>query len=551
MSRPMSWRTWRAASRNGSDSMSPTVPPISVITTSTSAPAHRQDPVLDLVGDVRDHLDGVAEVVAAALLGDHLGVDLTGGDVGDLAEVGVEEPLVVADVEVGLGAVVGDEDLAVLERVHRPGIDVEVGVELLHGHAETARLQQAAEAGGRQPLAERGGDASGDEYVLGGRPSSRGSILPERDGSVRTRRTERAALRVRERIRASVAVTCPRPRSAPSTVVDVAAAELRTPRSPARSPASPEAVSTDHDHAGRLAAQTRTSARRGRRRRCRRPRTTSTSGARCGLPSGLTVSSSAPARPAGSRWRASADAGRRGRGRGHGSPRSWPIREYVGGAGRRCRRVELGHQLAAERVDQRLLARVDQRGLDGVRRRRPVPPAVSTWAARPADGLRRRRRAGSPRRRGGRPGRRRTAAAAVARGERVAEGAATLGGRLVAVGRRGGRPAGCGRPRRAGRRPATIPTASARKTATSETMWWRNEITRTVLAGRRSGRSASRPSWSAHSWPTGVTAMAAARAIRPASSTSEQVPRPDPAGVERRARRAASTRRGPTLSRVR
>ena len=33
-SRPTSWRNWRIASRNGSDSMSPTVPPISMITTS-------------------------------------------------------------------------------------------------------------------------------------------------------------------------------------------------------------------------------------------------------------------------------------------------------------------------------------------------------------------------------------------------------------------------------------------------------------------------------------------------------------------------------------
>ena len=32
--RPMSWRTWRADSRNGWDSMSPTVPPISVMMTS-------------------------------------------------------------------------------------------------------------------------------------------------------------------------------------------------------------------------------------------------------------------------------------------------------------------------------------------------------------------------------------------------------------------------------------------------------------------------------------------------------------------------------------
>src|SRR5215203_5093339 len=125
LSRPTSWRTWRAASRNGSDSMSPTVPPISVITTSARLPSasgsaiartrllissvmcgmtwtvsprysprrslaitdlgdhhvgpvtvgvgfgHREDATLDLVGDVRDDLDGVAEILALALHGNH------------------------------------------------------------------------------------------------------------------------------------------------------------------------------------------------------------------------------------------------------------------------------------------------------------------------------------------------------------------------------------------------------------------------------------------------------------------------------------------------
>lgn len=47
LSRPTSWRTWRTASRNGSDSMSPTVPPTSVITTSTSSVAIRR--IRDLI----------------------------------------------------------------------------------------------------------------------------------------------------------------------------------------------------------------------------------------------------------------------------------------------------------------------------------------------------------------------------------------------------------------------------------------------------------------------------------------------------------------------
>ena len=37
--------------------------------------------LLDLVGDVRDHLHGPAEIVAAALSCDHGGVDATGRDV--------------------------------------------------------------------------------------------------------------------------------------------------------------------------------------------------------------------------------------------------------------------------------------------------------------------------------------------------------------------------------------------------------------------------------------------------------------------------------------
>ena len=131
-SRPTSLRSWRIASRNGKDSMSPTVPPISTICTSAcSVSASASIARLDLVGDVRDHLHRLAQVVAASLLREDRGVDGAGGEVRPPVQVGVEEPLVVAEVQVGLGAVVQDEHLAVLERVHRARIDVDVRVELL------------------------------------------------------------------------------------------------------------------------------------------------------------------------------------------------------------------------------------------------------------------------------------------------------------------------------------------------------------------------------------------------------------------------------------
>ena len=56
------------------------------------------------------------------------------------------EALVVAEVEVGLGAVVGDEDLAVLERAHRARVDVDVRVELQERDLEAAVLEQRADA---------------------------------------------------------------------------------------------------------------------------------------------------------------------------------------------------------------------------------------------------------------------------------------------------------------------------------------------------------------------------------------------------------------------
>src|SRR5207237_7217939 len=94
------------------------------------------------------------------------------GRVGLAVEVLVDEPLVVPEIEVGLASVVGDEDLPVLERVHRPGIDVDVGIELLHRDAKATAFEKSSEGCGGQPLAQRARDPAGHEDVLGhGLPS--------------------------------------------------------------------------------------------------------------------------------------------------------------------------------------------------------------------------------------------------------------------------------------------------------------------------------------------------------------------------------------------
>src|SRR5690606_9077752 len=70
------------------------------------------DEGLDFVGDVRDDLDGAPEVFATTLFLDDRFVDLAGREVVRATHPGGNEALVVAEVEIGFGAVFGDEDLA-------------------------------------------------------------------------------------------------------------------------------------------------------------------------------------------------------------------------------------------------------------------------------------------------------------------------------------------------------------------------------------------------------------------------------------------------------
>ena len=75
-----------------------------------------------------DHLYGLAEIFAPALLVQHIPVHLAGGQVGEPIQVFIDESLIVSEVEVGFRAVLGDEYLAMLVRAHRPGVYIDIRV---------------------------------------------------------------------------------------------------------------------------------------------------------------------------------------------------------------------------------------------------------------------------------------------------------------------------------------------------------------------------------------------------------------------------------------
>src|SRR3954462_11749015 len=138
------------------------------------------DERLDLVGDVRDDLHRAAEVVALPLLLDHRLVDLAGGEVVVAAHLRALEALVVPQVEVGLGAVLRHEHFAVLKRRHRPGIDVDVRVQLDVGDADAARFENRGEGGGGDAFPQRGNYTTGYKNIFRHLPTAC------RDGGVYT-----------------------------------------------------------------------------------------------------------------------------------------------------------------------------------------------------------------------------------------------------------------------------------------------------------------------------------------------------------------------------
>ena len=106
-----------------------------------------QHPALDFVGDVRHHLDGLAQIVSAALFVDDGLVDSTGGHGVGTGGADAREPFVMTQVQVGFHPIDSHVAFAVFVGVQRAGVDVDVGIEFLDGDGISPRLQQFSDAG--------------------------------------------------------------------------------------------------------------------------------------------------------------------------------------------------------------------------------------------------------------------------------------------------------------------------------------------------------------------------------------------------------------------
>jgi hypothetical protein len=78
----------------------------------------------------------------------------------------MREALVVAEVEIGLRAVFGDEDFAMLKGTHGARVHIQVGIAFLQGDFESATFEQTADGGGSYALAEGRNNTAGNKYIF-------------------------------------------------------------------------------------------------------------------------------------------------------------------------------------------------------------------------------------------------------------------------------------------------------------------------------------------------------------------------------------------------
>ncbi len=92
-------------------------------------PGNGMHSLLDFIGDMGNNLNGTAQVFTAALFTNDRGINLARSDIVGLVGWLIGKAFVVTQIQVGLRAVVGHKNLAMLIRRHRTGININVGVQ--------------------------------------------------------------------------------------------------------------------------------------------------------------------------------------------------------------------------------------------------------------------------------------------------------------------------------------------------------------------------------------------------------------------------------------
>src|SRR3989338_26130 len=100
---------------------------------------------LYFICNVRYYLNSLAEIVAPSFPGDYRVIYLAGRRVREFCRFGIDESFVMAQVKVSFSAVLGYVNFAMLIRVHRAGVNINIWIQFHHGDFKDASLHNLAD----------------------------------------------------------------------------------------------------------------------------------------------------------------------------------------------------------------------------------------------------------------------------------------------------------------------------------------------------------------------------------------------------------------------
>ena len=123
-------------------------------------------PEFDFIGNMRNDLNRASQETTFPFLSNHLLVNLSGCQRIDLTQRRGGEARVVAQIQIRLGSVIGNIDLAMLIRTHGARINVYIRIDFDHSDFKTVVLENTTDRGSGHTLSEARTNASGNKDIL-------------------------------------------------------------------------------------------------------------------------------------------------------------------------------------------------------------------------------------------------------------------------------------------------------------------------------------------------------------------------------------------------
>ena len=113
------------------------------------------DACFNLIGDMRNHLDGSPQIITPPFFGNDRVVNLARGEIIVATQMRMGKSFIVPKVQISFGAIIGHKDFAMLKWVHGSGIDIDIGIQLLECYRKPPAFKECTDGCRGKPLTKR------------------------------------------------------------------------------------------------------------------------------------------------------------------------------------------------------------------------------------------------------------------------------------------------------------------------------------------------------------------------------------------------------------